>query len=381
MKVTWQETESGWKYNFLEVEIAGKVKKWEWDFGDGGSGSGKTTSHAYTQPGKYTVKLTITADHNEKASTSVKATAFKVELENTNKEYVKIGKTLNIKAKVKPAGLSGGTFSWATISPTSGSGSFTSQNPTTFTATGEGCVYPQVSYTVEGSTAKSTESKRILVYVDLGPNSTTTPTSNPTITNIVDGGCQPSKPTLEWKAYFDPSDKKWHVRVTELECTGTINISPWPKSGTPNPVPGGNVTENNYKDIIADLADYDTPGGGAGWPWHSTEATRAHEEYHWYTDWLKTCIGTYWSQSETDLENLSIPEGSYCKASEAKPALESLVNNRFNTFKTNITNKWNKEIAPKDKPGAGGGGYAAGQAVLNGIIDQIKKLAKKSRWK
>ncbi|HEA46950.1 MAG TPA: PKD domain-containing protein [bacterium] len=71
IKVTWQETESGWKYNFLEVEIDGVVKKWEWDFGDEGSGSGKTISHNYQNPGEYTITLSITADHEETASTTV----------------------------------------------------------------------------------------------------------------------------------------------------------------------------------------------------------------------------------------------------------------------------------------------------------------------
>ncbi|KKL60359.1 hypothetical protein LCGC14_2206110, partial [marine sediment metagenome] len=74
IKVTWQETESGWKYNFLEVEIDGVVTNWSWDFGDGNSGEGETASHEYTEPGEYTVILTITADHEETATATVTVT-------------------------------------------------------------------------------------------------------------------------------------------------------------------------------------------------------------------------------------------------------------------------------------------------------------------
>ncbi|HEC66217.1 MAG TPA: hypothetical protein ENI23_13080 [bacterium] len=68
IKVTWQETESGWKYNFLEVEIAGKVLKYEWS-GDV-SGSGKSITKTFNKEGTYTVTLKITADHDETATAS-----------------------------------------------------------------------------------------------------------------------------------------------------------------------------------------------------------------------------------------------------------------------------------------------------------------------
>lgn len=67
-KITWQETKEGYKYNFQRFPIAGKVGEWDWDFGDGGSGSGKKVTHTYKEAGNYTVKLTITADHNETAT-------------------------------------------------------------------------------------------------------------------------------------------------------------------------------------------------------------------------------------------------------------------------------------------------------------------------
>jgi len=38
----------------------GLVTSYRWDFGDGASGNGVTTEHIYTNPGNYTVSLTVT---------------------------------------------------------------------------------------------------------------------------------------------------------------------------------------------------------------------------------------------------------------------------------------------------------------------------------
>ena len=340
-------------------------------------GRGSSTAKAGNTPAKVTVKGN--GEYLEGGSCEVKV--VKVELIDTSREYVEVGKSLEVAAKVIPSDLTGGTWSWSTKPPSCGKGTFTASNPTTLSATGEGCIYPEANYTIEGVTIKSEESKRILAYLGIGENTATTPTSNPTIKEPADEcSCLPHDPTLEWTAYFDLSTKKWRVRVTKLECTGIIKIDPWPVSGTPNPVPGGNVTENNYKDIIADLADYDTIGGGRGPIWHATKASRAHENYHWYTDWLKSCVGYYWGESESELEKLSIPEGDLCKAIEAEAILKKSVNKKFSSFLSSLTNKWNNEIAPKDLPGMGGGAYAAGQRVLNEIIDKINKFAKDSGW-
>lgn len=40
----------------------GKIVKYEWDFGDGSIASGKIVTHTYSQPGTYTVTLTVTDD-------------------------------------------------------------------------------------------------------------------------------------------------------------------------------------------------------------------------------------------------------------------------------------------------------------------------------
>ena len=40
----------------------GRVTSWEWDFGDGATGSGRAVRHAYAEPGRYEVALTVRDD-------------------------------------------------------------------------------------------------------------------------------------------------------------------------------------------------------------------------------------------------------------------------------------------------------------------------------
>ncbi|WP_194762622.1 PKD domain-containing protein [Microbacterium sp. UFMG61] len=48
----------------------GTLATYSWAFGDGAVGSGKTTTHAYTTPGEYTVTLTVTDDRSGSATTT-----------------------------------------------------------------------------------------------------------------------------------------------------------------------------------------------------------------------------------------------------------------------------------------------------------------------
>lgn len=48
----------------------GSIVSYEWDFGDGGSASGMQVAHAYSEPGTYTVTLTVTDDDGASAATT-----------------------------------------------------------------------------------------------------------------------------------------------------------------------------------------------------------------------------------------------------------------------------------------------------------------------
>jgi PKD repeat protein len=49
---------------------------WEWDFGDGSTSTKQNPSHTYTEPGTYTVSLTVTG--YEGSDTNTKADYIKV---------------------------------------------------------------------------------------------------------------------------------------------------------------------------------------------------------------------------------------------------------------------------------------------------------------
>ena len=51
-----------------------RIISYEWDFGDGASGTGKTTTHAYANPGTYTVTLTVKDAAGNSATHQITAT-------------------------------------------------------------------------------------------------------------------------------------------------------------------------------------------------------------------------------------------------------------------------------------------------------------------
>ncbi|MCK6692649.1 MAG: PKD domain-containing protein [Thermoanaerobaculia bacterium] len=54
---------TGSGFLFLDLSIANNpIQSWEWQFGDGTSSTEQNPYHTYSQPGVYTVSLTITAD-------------------------------------------------------------------------------------------------------------------------------------------------------------------------------------------------------------------------------------------------------------------------------------------------------------------------------
>jgi len=56
----------------------GMIVSYQWDFGDGTTASGVTVQHSYSQPGTYTVTLTVTDNHGLTASTSEQVTVTSI---------------------------------------------------------------------------------------------------------------------------------------------------------------------------------------------------------------------------------------------------------------------------------------------------------------
>jgi len=53
--------------NFDASSSTGPIVEYRWDFGDGATGSGKQVTHTYTQPGLFTVRLTVRAADGREA--------------------------------------------------------------------------------------------------------------------------------------------------------------------------------------------------------------------------------------------------------------------------------------------------------------------------
>ncbi len=216
------------------------------------------------------------------------------------------------------------------------------------------------------------------------------PSGSPTVHAGGGNTCTPGVEVLSWTVIEDGAN--WRANVTALQVSGDIHITEWPNNptsmttpNTPNPVDGGNINNtrgsaNHWQTAIDDMADYDTAGGGAGPNWHSTAASRAHEWEHWNADYLGVCIpGGNWTQTNLDIEQMTVPKSAHADAAAARTALQPRVDARFNQFVIAVTRHWNNVIAA-DVPGGGGRGYAAGARVLSGLIGSVRAYGSSKGW-
>jgi hypothetical protein len=215
-------------------------------------------------------------------------------------------------------------------------------------------------------------------------------TGAPTVHAGGGNSCVPGTETLDWTVIDDGAN--WRADVTALNVSGNIHLTDWPSNpaamtvpNTANAVDGGNInntagSSNHWQAAIADMADYDTAGGGAGPNWHSTAASQAHEWAHWNEDYLGDAIpGANWTRTNRDIDAMTVPKAAHADAAAARTALEPRVTPRFRTFVGAATGRWNTIIA-RDQPGGGGRGYAAGVRVLNGLIASIRTYAVIKGW-
>jgi hypothetical protein len=218
------------------------------------------------------------------------------------------------------------------------------------------------------------------------------PTGAPHVNSGGGNDCTPGNEALTWNVIDDGAN--WRANVTALQVSAEMHITPWTSApsamtvpNTANPVDGGNINNtagsaNRWQAAIDDMADYDNvTGGGAGPNWHSTAASTAHEWAHWNQDYLADTIPTAnWTGANQDIDALTVPKSANADTAAARTALEPLVSARFRTFVRAATARWNVLIGTLDKPGKGGRGYAAGMAVLNGLISSVRAYAAAKGW-
>lgn len=77
---------------YFKDQSKGNITSWEWDFGDGGSSTSQYPSHQYTEPGSYTVMLTVyddvgSATHTEVGLVTIVAQLFVDNHDNYKPHY------------------------------------------------------------------------------------------------------------------------------------------------------------------------------------------------------------------------------------------------------------------------------------------------------
>ena len=218
------------------------------------------------------------------------------------------------------------------------------------------------------------------------------PTGNPrTNLNAAGSTCTPDdiRPAdVDWQAVDD--GKKWRAEVTALRTAGQINVNPTPSvpnaevtPNTANPVVGGNLnntkdSQNYWKFAIKEMKEYHTSKGGRSNYWHSSVASKAHEDAHWNTDWLKNVLGSTWPAARKSIGRITVSKEEAADAGAAKAAMKPKVEAKIDKLETKSTRKWN---AVPDEPGAWfANGYKAGQRVLDGLVDRVEAFAKSQKW-
>ena len=168
-------------------------------------------------------------------------------------------------------------------------------------------------------------------------------------------------------ACYDADSKCWRFQASSMQADGFINISIL-GSQEPNPVEGGNVTLNNYCQILHSLSTYARSGRGR---WHTMAATRAHEYYHRDVD-IPKILRRHWQLAEMAMESLCLP----CAISGAEAA-DILKENADAVWQKMQDNYWEEQIEFNRHHTAnhGDGAYNAGQPFNDLMIQRVQKFA------
>jgi PKD repeat protein len=96
---------------------SGTIAAYEWDFGDGQTGSGRTTTHAFSGPGTYFVRLTLVDPQGRRISTTRSITVGQGALPTANFTFSPtdpvVGDTINVNGTQSTAAVGRRLVTWA----------------------------------------------------------------------------------------------------------------------------------------------------------------------------------------------------------------------------------------------------------------------------
>ena len=95
----------------------GSIDQYRWDFGDGSTGSGRTTTHAFSGPGTYFVRLTVVDGLGRSTSTTRSITVGQGALPTANFTFSPtdpvVGDTINVNGTQSTAAVGRRIITWA----------------------------------------------------------------------------------------------------------------------------------------------------------------------------------------------------------------------------------------------------------------------------
>jgi len=167
---------------------------------------------------------------------------------------------------------------------------------------------------------------------------------------------------------FDDSGS-WKIRVTAASTTIHWGINTGGYS-IPDPRDGGNITQANWRTVVTELQGYQARQASGSW--HHPDASTTHEQNH--VSWFRAEILRTWPAIETDIQShvLGASGGTDAGAGMSKPDAQAAMA----TYLDQKRRDWFNAYGVAPEPPA----YAAGQAVLNGIVTQVQTYAHSKGW-
>ena len=181
---------------------------------------------------------------------------------------------------------------------------------------------------------------------------------------------------IKGKVYKESGE--YRIRVKKASMKIHWGIEDPPSYQIPDPRDGGNITQENYQEVIDELRDYETREYAGDW--HHPDATSDHEQNH--VDWYKDQIIATWPAIETEIEEYVLG------AVPAMTLMERLwegIKGIFGYSQAQIAMRQYLEQKKEDWFDAFGlapepPAYAVGQAVLDGIIEDIENYVAEKGW-